>query len=396
MKKVLLRAPLLTQSGYGVHSRQVFEYLYSLNGDKIDLTVEVLNWGRTSWFVNPDYERGLVGRIMSCSKPIDSKFDVTFQVQLPDEWNKDLGKKNIGITAAVETDVCNPKWVESCNSMDMVVVPSTFTKEVIENSGKINSNKIKVIPEWFSNVHVEKEKSHLEKLAFDNFKISTPLNLMLIGQITGQDSNTDRKNIFYTIKWFCETFKDRPDVGLVLKTNSGKSTAIDRQITYNVLSKVISEVRSGSFPKIHFIHGHMTSEEIACLYYHPKVTGYLSATRGEGYGLPTIDAAAAGLPIITTDWSGHLEYLKDGLFTPLKYTLQEIPDQKCDKRIFMKGSKWAVVNEFDFKSKLLNFFDDEQILEKRQKAEKLSESVRENFSKRAIMKRYEDLFRRFL
>ena len=54
---------------------------------------------------------------MSCSKNIDSKFDVTFQVQLPDEWNTSLGKKNIGITAAVETDVCNPKWLENCKSI---------------------------------------------------------------------------------------------------------------------------------------------------------------------------------------------------------------------------------------------------------------------------------------
>ena len=93
-KKVLLRAPLLTNSGYGVHSRQVFSWLSSRKD--IDLTVECLQWGRTSWLVNPSLEKGLIGKIMNHSKPhTDGKYDVSFQVQLPDEWDPNLGKKNI-------------------------------------------------------------------------------------------------------------------------------------------------------------------------------------------------------------------------------------------------------------------------------------------------------------
>ena len=54
-------------------------------------------------------------------------YDLTVQVQLPDEWKPELGRKNIGISAFVETDKCNPKWVKKCNEMDHVIVPSTFT-----------------------------------------------------------------------------------------------------------------------------------------------------------------------------------------------------------------------------------------------------------------------------
>ena len=65
MKRVLLRAPVLTLSGYGVHSRQVFEWLETKN---IDLTVECLNWGTTPWLLNGDIDEGLVSRIMNHSK----------------------------------------------------------------------------------------------------------------------------------------------------------------------------------------------------------------------------------------------------------------------------------------------------------------------------------------
>ena len=126
--KVLLRAPLLTNSGYGVHSRQVFELLNERTD--IDLVVECLNWGQTPWLINENLEDGLVGKIMSKSKKIEGKFDLSIQIQLPDEWNHNIATKNIGISAFVETNRCNPKWIDACNKMDMIIVPSEFTKNV--------------------------------------------------------------------------------------------------------------------------------------------------------------------------------------------------------------------------------------------------------------------------
>ena len=79
MKKVLLRAPLLTNSGYGVHSRQVFKWLHSK--EDIDLTVECLNWGSTPWIIDTNRESGLIAKIMSCSKKVEGKYDITYQLQ---------------------------------------------------------------------------------------------------------------------------------------------------------------------------------------------------------------------------------------------------------------------------------------------------------------------------
>ena len=62
MKKVLLRAPLLTNSGYGIHSRQLFSWLYERKD--VDLTVECLQWGRTSWILDENQENGIFKKIM--------------------------------------------------------------------------------------------------------------------------------------------------------------------------------------------------------------------------------------------------------------------------------------------------------------------------------------------
>jgi hypothetical protein len=164
MKKVLLRGPLLSISGYGIHSRQLFAWLEKRKD--IELSVEILKWGMTPWMVNSELEDGLVGRIMSMSKEVrkDKYYDITFQVQLPDEWDTSLGKNNVGVSAFVETDKCNPKWLEFCEKMDHIIVPSKFTKEVIKNTGKIVRD-ITVIPEWY-NEKIDNYSKNIKKIHF--------------------------------------------------------------------------------------------------------------------------------------------------------------------------------------------------------------------------------------
>jgi len=298
--------------------------------------------------VNPEYENGLVKEIMDRSRPLEKKPDVSIQIQLPNEWSPDLAKKNIGISAYVESDKCNPQWILSSNQMDQIIVPSNHVKTCIENTGAL-SVPLTVIPEAYYDSIVADDIPPLE------MELSTDFNFLLVGQITGNNPHNDRKNIFNTLKWFCEAFKDDSDVGLVFKTNSGRNTKIDRKVTRKLLSAVLKEVRPGEFPKIHFLHGSMTQDEMAALYRHPKIKAFISLTRGEGFGLPLLEAAASGLPVIATNWSGHLDFMGKGKFVKVQHELQDIHPSRVDGRIFVKGSKWAEPTEADAKKRLTKF-----------------------------------------
>ena len=383
--RILLRAPLLTSSGYGVHSRQLFEWIEEKNHD---LNVECLSWGMTPWMINGEKEDGLVGRIMAKSKKIEAPYDVSIQVQLPDEWDPNLGKKNIGVSAFVETDRCSQKWIDNCNKMDHIIVPSTFTKNVVRRSG-ILTTPTSVIPEWFNHkvLDVEKSKTIIEN--DKRFNFSTSFNFLLIAQLTAQSPDLDRKNIINTIVWLCEKFKNNPDVGIILKTNMGRGTTIDRNVTKSVLAKIVSTIKKGPFPKIHLIHGNMDSEEIAALYHHPTVKCFVSATRGEGYGLPLIDAAASGVPIIATNWSGHLEFLEDGKFLPIDYELKEINKQKVDNRIFFEGFKWAEPNKDSFNDQVDRLLKNSDVLKKN--ATEYAQKVSSRYYKEEIKKMYDKI-----
>jgi glycosyltransferase involved in cell wall biosynthesis len=177
----------------------------------------------------------------------------------------------------------------------------------------------------------------------------------LFGQLTGNNPHNDRKNILFTIKWLCESFKDDPEVGIILKTNSGRNTKIDRNLVMKVLSSVLAEVRKGPYPKLHFLHGEMNDFEVANLYRNPSVKALVSLTRGEGYGLPILEAAASGLPVITTNWSGQLDFLQHTKFIGIDYSLVNLHPSRVDNKIFVQGSRWAEPNENDFKKKILKY-----------------------------------------
>ena len=384
--KVLLRAPLLTNSGYGVHSRQLFKWLDDRHD--IDLTVECLGWGQCPWTVHQTKDDCIYQRIMNKSKPIEKgSYDVTFQVQLPDEWDPTLGKKNVGVTAAVETDRCYQKWVECCNRMDAVIVPSKFTKNVIKRSGRLTT-KISVIQEWpdgginsIRDIPNSYDLDHLYK-----FPIENKYNFLIMGLLTSNDTSCDRKNLIQTMKWIFEEFQSEPEVGIVLKTSFGKGTTTDKAFTRGYLKQALPVIRKGNNP-VHLIHGNLSTEEVRSLYSHPNIKAYAMATRGEGYGLPFIEAGLASLPIIATNWSGHLEFLKKDLFFPVDYKLKEIPDKKVNERIFMKGSKWAEPDEVSFKKMIRYVYENQK--EAFETAEKLSKHIVENFYQDVIIERYD-------
>lgn len=346
MKKVLVRGPLLSESGYGNHARQVFRWLVQKHPE-LDVKTQVLPWGSTSWSVNPELEGGLIGEIMKRTSNVDSSFDCSFQVQLPNEWDPNLAKFNVGITAVVESDRCNPAWIEACNRMNCVVVPSKFCENTLRATGKITC-PVHVIQESFTSEVLDGNGS------FDD-DFETDFNFLMIGTLTGNNPFNDRKNIFFAIKWLCEEFANDSDVGIILKTNIGRGTRMDWANVQGMIQNVLGEVRKGPYPKVHVIHGIMSNENVAGLYRHPKVKALVAPTRGEGFGLPILEAAASELPVIATSFSGHMDFMKMGRFTQLDYSLQNIHESRIDNTIWMRDTKWAEVKEEDFKKKVRKF-----------------------------------------
>jgi len=381
--KVILRAPLLSLSGYGVHARQVFKWLLTRN---IDVATQIVPWGICTFLLDSELEGGLIGEVMQRSIPLENKADISFQVQLPDEWDVNIATTNIGVTAGVETDICSMQWVDACKKMDLVIVPSTFTKQTFVRSG-VPESKIAVIPEHY-NLSLTETKPAKE-LKDDIETLPTGFNFLIFGQLTGTTPETDRKNTFFALKWLAEAFKDDPDVGVVLKTNLGRHTTIDRANSTKVLQQLVSEIRSGPYPRFYLAHGMLDNEELAGIYHASNIKALVAPTRGEGWGLTIIDAAAAGLPVIATGYSGHMDFMSKVKFASLDYKMVPVHPSRVDGRVFIEGCRWVDVNEGDFKRKVKKFKSSSALPKKW--ATEGAEVIRAEYSSNAVFKIYDQI-----
>ena len=375
---VVVRGPLLSVTGYGQHTRQVWRWAKSRGWD---VRAQITPWGMCTYYINPDEENGLIGEIMEASGalPANVKPDLSLQVQLPDEWDPDMANINIGITAGIEADKCNPAWIEACKKMDHVIVPSTYSKLSFINGG-LSKDHITNVPESYTCTF--EETSSYAEMTRRLDDLSTPFNFLIFGQITNGDLSTDRKNTLNMIKWICDEFKGDPEVGIVLKTNMGRLTCQDRMVTKRSIENVISKLRSGPYPRIHIVHGLNDGNEISALMRHEKIKCLCAASRGEGWGLPILDACVNSLPVLATKHSGHMDFLRNTRFLELDYKLEKIPDSMADGRIWVEGAKWAQPSEKHFKSRIRKFRKSPNV--PKQWAEEYAPSMLERYSMETI------------
>ncbi len=102
--KVLVTAPVLSQSGYGEHGRFVLRALKTRE-DLFDIYVNTLNWGRTSWLWEDTEERAWIDSLLMKTMhhaQQQGTYDLSLQVTIPNEWKK-LAPINIGCTAGSGT-----------------------------------------------------------------------------------------------------------------------------------------------------------------------------------------------------------------------------------------------------------------------------------------------------
>jgi ADP-heptose:LPS heptosyltransferase/glycosyltransferase involved in cell wall biosynthesis len=396
--RTLIKAPILTNSGYGVHSRQIFRALAS--DPMFDVSVESLRWGQCSYLIEETDEvraikKCVEKRLVEKNQGVN-KYDLFVHVSIPNEFEK-LGTFNIGITAGIETDRVSHVWVQKCQEMDLIIVPSEHSRDVLcrtevvwENpqthqKGTFKLQKPVIVcsegvdTSIFHKFVDEPIASHIDQLLSD----APEFNFLTVGQWGQGGFGQDRKNIALLVKYFIESFSDRDDVGLVLKVNMARNSVID----YNACVMRLNEIKSvftnnpawgkKPIPPIRLIHATLTDQEMASLYNHPKIKAFVSFTHGEGFGLPLLEAAACELPIIATNWSGHLDFLNKGKFSAVKFEMKEIPPPAVWPGVMDKGFGWAEVTEDDAKHRLKKMVDSYSV--PRSWAKDLAEKIKEEF-----------------
>ena len=397
IKKPLLvfQAPVATRSGYGDHARDLVRSLIKL--DKYDIKIVSTKWGSTPMTGldgDKESDKEIISRI---GLPIERTPDVFIQVTVANEFQP-KGTYNIGITAGVETTVAPIDFIHGCNRMDLIIVPSEFTKDVLiktayqekhNQTGQIINNfkitkPIEVLFEGFNNETFGAEVvPYISEL--DNIK--EDFAFLITGHWLQGDLGHDRKDVGMTIKSFCHAFRgDKKAPALVLKTSSAGFGVRDREAMAGRIEELTQEF-GDKCPPIYLLHGEFTENEMHGLYEHPKVKAMVSFTHGEGFGRPLLDFSLTGKPVIASNWSGQLDFLKEGAVL-LEGELKEV-HPSAQNQFLIQGSRWFYVNYSNAINKLKDIYKNYD--KYKVESKKLGKHNNENFSLEKMTKLFDKI-----
>ena len=346
-------APVATVSGYGAHARDILLSLIKMN--KFDIKVISINWGETPMNAldenNPEHKQILD---LIHDGPLREQPDIWMQCTIPNEFQK-VGKYNIGITAGVETDICSHEWIEGCNRMDLVIVPSKHAKNVFLNTTYEKREKNTNQPIGNLSVKVPIEVLH-EGVRLEIYGKSNPMDetlterlneidekfvYLFVGHWLKGDFGHDRKDISGMIYTFLETFANKPNKpALLLKCSSGTFSVSDKNRVIEKINLIKKMTNKTDLPNVYLLHGDLTDSEMNTLYNHEKIKALISFTKGEGYGRPIAEFITSGKPVLVSDWSGHTDFVNKNFHTLLKGKVNPVHKSAIWEGIINEGSSW--------------------------------------------------------
>jgi hypothetical protein len=353
----VISCPIDTYSGYGARSRDFVKALYELKKDEYDIKIVSQRWGVTPWgYIKANKEEcSWLEPLVLQAPQLPKQPDIWIQITVPNEFQP-IGKYNIGLTAGIETTICDPSWIEGVNRMNITLVSSEHSKKVFQQSTfekRDQQNQVlgiikleKPVEVLFEGVdlnkyfHIEDENLEETDLVLELDEIKEEFCFLYVGHWLQGELGEDRKNTSLMLKTFFETFKDKKNKpAFIMKTSGAGSSIMDRD---EMLKKIddIRNIVSGDLPSVYLLHGELDDKDINNLYNHPKVKAMFNLTKGEGFGRPLLEFTLSKKPIIVSGWSGHVDFLDQEFCCLVSGELKNVHPSAQVQNIILAESMW--------------------------------------------------------
>lgn len=216
------------------------------------------------------------------------------------------------VWAIFEVEKLPARFVEFLRNLaDVVWVPSRWGRDVLEANG-IERTLIDVIPEG---VAAGTFHPHLRS-ALD--RSGQPFRFLMVGKYE------ERKAYPEVLEAFKQAFGNSDTVELVIKADyflnfESKKQALEQRIA----ALGVRNIRP--------LWGNWAAEHMVALY--NCCDAFILPSRAEGWGLPLLEAAAAGMPVISTFYSGHSEFLAliESSLLKVDFTLEPVDDPEMHR-----------------------------------------------------------------
>jgi glycosyltransferase involved in cell wall biosynthesis len=144
----------------------------------------------------------------------------------------------------------------------------------------------------------------------------------------------ERKAPETLLRAYFSAFTHKDDVLLLLKV-------LNRDPGVNVQAQIAALNLPQDSPPVALLYNQeLATHQMGSLY--RSADCFITPTRGEGWGLPILEAMACGLPVIATDWSAHTDFVRDDNAYPVRVAELIPAKAKCP---YYEGFRWAQPDE---------------------------------------------------
>lgn len=226
--------------------------------------------------------------------------DVVVHFMMPDRCQPEPGKPNANYTMFEATRI-PPRWRDLAGDFDLIIVPTESCLAAWSESG-VSASKLRVCP-----------------LGVDGAFFSQPVPPLALKDGSGRPVGRyghrflnvgemrPRKNHLGLLRTWLTATRRGDDALLILKCPMPAFLADDFQADLADMQARVGRRFDEAAPVL-FLDGVYTDSDMRALY--RAATHYVSMSHGEGWDLPMMEAAAAGLSLIAPDHSSYRSYLR--------------------------------------------------------------------------------------
>lgn len=193
------------------------------------------------------------------------------------------------------------QWARQLEFFDEIWTPSSLCHSAVALSANIPVLKIPYP------VEANPLSARMQDIAagkkFDQFNFLTMFDV---------HSDAERKNPLLVVRAFIGAHAGNPSVRLTMKTRNLSHDGTLQKRLMQIVEK---------HKNITVVDGYLESHEIFCLY--DDADAYVSLHRAEGFGLTISDAMSRGIPVMTTGYSGNMDFCNTDVRL-VTYSLREV------------------------------------------------------------------------
>lgn len=350
--------PSLDYSGYGEAGRHDIAALVSAGIDvSVELThhcLEIADFGKLTEMVQN-----------LTAKPLDCKIKILHTT--PNIFNQFI-EPNVYHIGRVfwETNKLPDSFARGAELCNEIWTGSEYNAQAIRNAGV--NKPIYIIPEAIDTDFNELDIKPFTIPNKDSFNFYSIFEW------------TERKNPAMLLEAYWREFENDENVGLVLKTYVDNFTPEKKDELNSYIKQIKVKLGLTKYAPLLLYRQLMDRHQI--YRFHKTFDCFVSAHRGEGWGIPQMEAMLMGKPVISTNCGGIHEHIQTNEAMLIPHRLIPLSGNNRNQQWYKNDQMWAEADIYQLRAAMRWIFTNRQ--EALDMAGRGKKAVNERFSTRAV------------